>query len=153
MLSPAHQKFAERIVAGDTPPKAYRKAYPKATAVTANGRGSKLAKKEHIKAEVTRLRQRIQEKAGGLVMTEVEKRLFLAAVVRTPIDDIDGKSPLCQSVKTSEGGIEYKMPDKLKAIALDNDLAGDGNLAGANAAIVTFAQRMAHIRSHKKQAK
>ena len=149
MLKVQHQIFAERLAARDSPPKAYKAAYPKVVASTANGRGSKLAKKDHIKAEVERLRRAAQEK--GLFLEMNEKRQFLADVVRTPAGKIHKDHPLCQSYKVAaDGTVEIKMPDKVRCIVTDNDLAGEGAQAGADGAIMSLADRVAGIRNHRK---
>ena len=71
-----------------------------------------------------------RQAAKSAVLTIEEKRLFIARVLRTPIGEIDETSDLAQGVKYSdEGGKEIKMPDKLRAIAIDNDLAGEGSEA------------------------
>lgn len=60
------------------------------------------------------------------VLSAQEKRAFLADIVRTPVGEVTENSPLCQSYKIdNEGKIEYKMPDKLKALELDAKLAGE----------------------------
>lgn len=151
MLSVKHQKFAERVAAGDTPPKAYKAAYPKASAVSVDSLSSKLTKNLKVKEEIVRLRHRIQESAGGTVLSEIEKRQFLADVVRTPVGKIDKDHPLCQSYKVAaDGTVKIKTVDKIRALIVDNDLAGQGAQAGADKAIMSLADRVAGIRNHRK---
>jgi len=64
------------------------------------------------------------------LLTAVERRKFIADVVRTPIGDVDGSSPLAQTCETRQlknGGeaTRVTMPDKLVALKLDAELAGD----------------------------
>lgn len=148
MLSVKHQKFAERVAAGDTPPKAYKAAYPKASASSANSLGSQLFKNVNIKAEVQRLRLAVHKK--GLFLEMEEKRQFLADAVRTPAGKIHKDHPLCQSYKITADGIEIKTVDKIRALIVDNDLAGQGAQAGADKAIMSLADRVAGIRNHRK---
>lgn len=86
------------------------------------------------------------------LLTLEEKRQFLADVLRTPVGEVDESSPLCQSVKWSEAGKEIKMPCKLKAIAQDNDLAGEGSEAAANASLPEMFKKIALIRQRTKTA-
>jgi hypothetical protein len=59
------------------------------------------------------------------VMSLREKRLFLAAVVRTPIGEVDENSPLCQYFQRTKAGLRVTMVDKLRALELDAKLAGE----------------------------
>jgi len=70
-------------------------------------------------------------------MSLEERRLFLAAIVRTPIGRVDETSPLCQFFRRTKGGLHITMPDKLRAIELDARLAGElkGNTAIASVAV------------------
>lgn len=66
------------------------------------------------------------------MLTIMEKRKFLAAIIRTPIGQIDESSPLCQSFEIGkEGERKYKMPDKLKAIERDDALAPEVEVKAA----------------------
>ena len=129
-----HEAFALNVAKGMSASEAYREAGydakdanvtgPRLLANVGNGVKERV---EYIKAQA----------ATSTVLSIAEKREFLAKVLRTPIGEIDERSPLCQSVKIGkEGEREYKMPDKLKAISEDNDLAGEGSEAEANKAQV-----------------
>ena len=91
--------------------------------------GSITARVEWFRAEAEKLlRESEAAIARPVVLDIAEKREFLARVVRTPIGEVDETSDLCQAMEINEsGGRKYKLPDKIAAIRLDNDLAGDGS--------------------------
>lgn len=109
---------------GDSQASAYIKAgYNASNAKSAAVCASQLEKRPGVSAYLQSLRKSTYL-ANALSIEE--KRDFLATVVRTPVGEIDEKSPLCQSYKVDkEGQIEYKMPDKLRALELDAKLAGE----------------------------
>jgi phage terminase small subunit len=129
-----HEAFALNVAQGMSATEAYRQAgYEAKDADVAGPRllgnvGNGIKERvEYIKAQA----------ATSAVLSIAEKREFLAKVLRTPIGEIDERSPLCQSFEIGkEGERKYKMPDKLKAISEDNDLAGEGSEAEANKAQV-----------------
>jgi len=57
-------------------------------------------------------------------MTLIQKREYLARIVRTPIAQVDEKSDLCQRFMRTARVCSKEMPDKLCAIELDCQLAG-----------------------------
>jgi len=61
--------------------------------------------------------------ATTAVLTITEKREFLARVVRAKLTELPDDSDIWQEITVSEDSIKRKMPDKLRAIAQDNDLA------------------------------
>jgi hypothetical protein len=75
------------------------------------------------------MRAKGDEKAGSAVLTYAQKRAFCARVMRSAAAPLPHDSPLWQSIKHTKDGVEYRLPDKLKAIELDNDLSGDGKEA------------------------
>lgn len=112
-----------------------------------NANGSKwtrnrsiLARVEWLKTEAARIaREKEDEQTMAAVLTIVEKRKFLARVVRAKLKEEPAESDLWQEVEITGDKVKKKMPDKLRAIALDNDLAGDGSEAKANDALSTAA--------------
>lgn len=142
MLSGPHKIFAEGIVAGMTATEAYRAAYPKASADTARKNAARLKANEGVKSEVSRLRAAAQEKAGSAVLTLVEKRSFLARLVRAEIANLAESSDLFVSIKRGKDGTEFKLGDKLRAIELDNDLAGEGSEAEGQDALAKLLERV-----------
>lgn len=132
MLSGPRRKFCEGIVSGLTATEAYRAAYPNTTPDNARKNAAKLSRRDDVKAEIAELRAKGDEKAGSAVLTYAEKREFFAELVRARAGLLPHNSPLWQSIKYKGDGVEYRLPDKLKAIELDNDLAGDGKEATVN---------------------
>ena len=60
------------------------------------------------------------------VLSLAEKRSFLADIVRTPIGKVDINDKLASGVRYRDGEIqELKMPDKIAALRLDSQLAGE----------------------------
>lgn len=118
-----HEAFARLIADGKGNSEAYTQVYG-APPAQAKANGARLIAKDSVSARVGHL-QGLAEDATVLGIRE--KRQFYAAIVRTPIGDIDDRHQLCQSVKRTEsdggGSIEYKMPDKLRATQLDSELA------------------------------
>lgn len=101
-----------------------------------------LLAKPSIKAEIERLRAKADEKAGSAVLTLAEKKSFIARLLRAKPGQLEQDSDLWQSIKLSANGIEMRLPDKLAAIKLDNDLSGDGSEAGANDALTALLERV-----------
>ena len=142
MLSGPQRKFCEGIVAGLNGTDAYCRAYPKSSRAASRARAPILLAKDSVQTEITRLRAKADEKAGSAVLTLAEKRSFVARLVRAKVADLPPDSDLFNSVKRSKDGIEFRLPDKLRAIELDNDLAGDGSEAGANDALSELLNRV-----------
>lgn len=104
---------------------AYAAAYPRTSPVSARKSGSRLLQKPEIQAEIQALRDQADALAGSAVMSLVERRAFLAAIVRTPVSQITADSPLAQEMKADGKITQVKMPCKLRAIELDAKLAGE----------------------------
>ena len=141
-MTASQQKFAEGVASGLPAVRAYMIAYPKAKESGAHASASKSLKNPKIASEIDRIRKRTQEVGGGAVLTLLEKRLFLAAVVRCKIAEVPNDSPLWQSIKHSKDGVEYKLPDKLRAIQQDNDLAGEGAESQKSQALLDLLERI-----------
>ena len=142
MLSGPRQIFCNGIVMGLTAADAYRVAYPKASPTNARKNAARLAANEAVKAEIARMRAEVEKQAGSAVLTAKEKREFFAELVRSQVALLPPDSKLWQSIKHTEAGVEYRLPDKLAAIKLDNDLAGSGSEAGANDALTDLLRRV-----------
>lgn len=70
----------------------------------------------------------------GTTLSRLEKRQFLAKIVRTPLAEIDASSPLCAedvktSVQTKSGDVQttrkIKAHDKLRALEIDAKMQGE----------------------------
>lgn len=134
---------------------AYRKGWPKSSKAAAETDGPALARKSQVKLRIAWLRseasKRLGMRAGAVVMSIAEKRAFCAEVVRTPLGEVKKSSKLCQEWSETHGehssSTRIKMPCKLAAIRLDNDLAGEGSEAKGNEAVGSLAGLLAKIRS------
>ena len=115
VLSGPQRKFCEGIVKGMTGEAAWMAAYPKAKPPSARAKASEALTKGNIIEEIAAMRQRADMLKGGAVLTLVEKREKLAAVVRS---------------------FDEKTGDQLAAIKIDNDLSGDGAEADQGNALV-----------------
>ena len=81
-----------------------------------------------------------KEADAKAVMSGIERRKFLASVVRTPIGQLDENSPLVQSIErrtTPDGGesVKLTMSDKLKAAELDAKLTGELSNGGTSVSV------------------
>jgi hypothetical protein len=118
-------------------------AYPNASYATANAAAHRIVARPEVRAEIMRLRAQAQPMAGSAVMTLIEKRSFLARVVRARIALLPEDSDLWQSVGRANWGNIYRLPDKLQAIVEDTRLAGlDSEAAGYD----SLAQWLATLR-------
>lgn len=124
-----HERFA-RLVAtkGKSDVEAYQEAYE-------CDYQAALSSAYRLRDNVGIVSRIVQLQAAGAskdVLSLLEKREFLAKVVRTPIGSVTEHDPLCQEVKYGKGGeVTRKMPSKLEAIKLDALLAkelGDGSV-------------------------
>jgi hypothetical protein len=124
------ERFAQLVAKGESGSAAYRECYG-AQGASAEVSASRLLRNVKVRERISDL-----QAAAGVeaVMSLREMRLFLAAVVRTPIGSIDEHSPLCQSFQRTQRGFTRTMVDKLRALELDARLAGwlKGNTLTAN---------------------
>lgn len=107
---------------------AYLAAYPKSSRAAAGRSAHDLLKFPEITSEIARLRKAAECIAGSAVLTLAEKRAKLAGIVR----EAKGEYDACT----------VSLSDKLKAIALDNDLAGDGSEAKGNEGLSALIARI-----------
>lgn len=144
---PRHQRFADRILAGDSLVDAYLHAGFKCNRESAYTAAKRLSKRADIRAYT----QWIQTQAAtDCVLSVAEKRKFFARIVRTPLTSInpdakDGKDhdlikKLVRKFNVQEDASgasyetcteTYEKLDPLKAIDLDNKLSGDDPEANA----------------------
>lgn len=149
-MKPTHARWCALVASGEDRAAAYRQACTKAGETMSNDAARqgalRLSQNVACQREVSRLRKAAEKMAGGTVLTILEKRLYLASVVRTPLGKINEHSPLCQELfrskrKADEDGTEplpgmgeqlefwitekVKKPDVLRAIELDSKLAGE----------------------------
>jgi hypothetical protein len=128
-LRPRQARFAHLISLGLSLGEAYIEAgYLNKTghvpdAKDAAMKGSALMRNPKVKQYYDALRQTAYL---ANVLSLAEKRSFLADIVRTPVGDVDVGNKLAQGVRYKDGEmVELKMPDKISAIKLDAQLAGE----------------------------
>lgn len=137
-MNPKQQQFCQLHAAGTAAPEAYARVYG-CKQKSAEVNASKLLAKDHIIAEVDRLRKLAKEKADAdAVLSINEKRILLARIARTSVVDLDPKDKATRDLikKVSRkmlgsGEAAYEVEeiegyDKLRVIQLDTELAGDG---------------------------
>jgi len=100
-LSLAHQKFVQAYLRRPNAAAAYRAVYPWASAQSSRQAGPRLLKQPEVEAELNRLRELGQAAA---VLDLARKRELLASIINDP---------------------EQKTVDRLRAMKLDAELAGD----------------------------
>jgi hypothetical protein len=138
------EQFALLVAEGEEPEEAFRLAgvTDDSDADTSGSRGAKLANTAAVKRRAAWLRTQanrwLKEKAARTVLTIIEKRQFLAGVVRARAGTIEPTSDLLQFVK----GSELKLPCKIAAIKLDNDLAEEGAEARGQTALAKLAAKL-----------
>lgn len=130
-----HERFACELAKGNAAGKAYELAGYKRD----DGHASRLAGNGKIQARVAWLKR---QAAAVDVLTIAEKRQFLARLVRCKPAEEPADSDLWNGIEDTEQGRRYKLPDKLRAIALDNDLAGEGAEAGGQKALGELVKRL-----------
>ena len=128
-LRPRQARFAHLVSLGLSLGEAYIEAgYLDKTghvpdARDATVKGSALMRNPKVKAYYDTLRQTA---FFANVLSLAEKRSFLADIVRTPIGEVDVANKLAQGVRYKDGEmVELKMPDKISALKLDAQLAGE----------------------------
>lgn len=130
-----HERFACLLAEGAGVSAAYVLAGYKESPASA----TRLSKKVNVESRVAWLQG---QAATDTVLSIREKREFLARVMRTPIGEVNRTSDLCQEFTDTPDSTKYKMPDKLGAIRLDNDLAGEGSEAKGAGALALLLGRL-----------
>ena len=105
--------------------RAYMVAHPKMSHLSANGAAHLYLKRPEIRAEIRRLRTQAEEVGGSAFLSVSEKRLFLARVIRARIASLPHDSDLWQSMHQTSRGTYFRLPNKIEAIRLDNELSPD----------------------------
>lgn len=128
-----HEAFARNVgIKGMSAAEAYREVFG-SKGQTAEVNGCKLRAKCELRIAEFREEAAARAKEKDFLTIE-EKRAFLAKVVRTPLAEVSRESELCQEwseTTTKDGGSErIKMPSKLDAIKLDNELAPENDGKG-----------------------
>lgn len=148
LKDPRHRKFAELVLNGETPAKAYGLAgYNAKTPQSRATAAGRLLKNVDIARWLAAARA---EADKGVVLSLQAKREFLARIVMTPLLAIDPNDPHRKdgdllkkykrnvSIRGEDETIvteEFEKLDPLKAIDLDNKLSGDDPESSAFSAL------------------
>lgn len=142
MLTGPQRKFCELYAVDKNGTAAYRVAYPKSSEAAARSSAATLLAKPNIQAEIDEIRRKGAELAGSAALTLAEVHSFVARAVRARVAKLEADSDLWVSIKRGKDGTEYRLPDKLAAIARWCDLQGEGSEAGANDALSAMIGRL-----------
>ena len=128
-LRPRQARFCHLLSLGMPTGQAYIEAgYLRKDGKIPDGRdamhhGCRLLQEPKVKAYYASLRETA---FLANVLSLAEKRSFLADIVRTPIGTVDINDKLAQAVRYKDGEmVELKIPDKISALKLDAQLAGE----------------------------
>jgi hypothetical protein len=143
-LSGPHRKFCEGIVRGLSATAAYHEAYPHVTQRGANRCAFRLMKMDAVKTEIERLKAAAAKLAGAEALSLEEKQRFVARLIHANLATLDAAldGDLLQSYEVDNGKLRWRLADKLRAIAVDNDLAGKGAQAQGNDDFAEWAARL-----------
>jgi len=83
-----------------------------------------LLARDDVRHGIARLRAKADEVKGSAVLSLVDRRRFLARVVRARPGMLEVDSDLWQKVRITKRGVMLRLPDKVTAIKLDSRLAG-----------------------------
>jgi len=123
-----YEIFALAIARGESAHTAYTLAGYKQHRQNA----ARLMTNDDIKARV----KEVQLAASlDTMLTIRQKREYLARIVRARVSELADDSDLWQ-VTITDDGVKRTLPDKLRAIALDNELAGEGAATGEDVTVV-----------------
>jgi hypothetical protein len=126
--------FCEEIVRGRSVIEAYLEAYPRSAGESAKANAYRLLKRGPVKAELERLKAAAAKLAGSEALSLEEKQRFLARLIYANLATLNAAldGDLLQSYAVENGKLRLRLADKLRAIAVDNDLAGKGTKAEAH---------------------
>lgn len=123
--NPRHQRFADRVLAGDNLVTAYLAAGYKGTPISASSHAAKLRKRKDVAEYIQAIQQRAADEST-LTLTEI--RRFLARIVRTPLTQLHPEQPenadLIKMISRTASSTRLEKLDPLKAIEIDLKLTG-----------------------------
>ena len=111
-LNERQRKFCLQLVRGNSQAEAYRRAgYASASP---DVEASVLASKPSVAKYLDYLRENAETNA---ICSLAEAKEFLAAIVRTPVGEVDERHSLAQEVRrNADGTVHVKMPGKVEAL-------------------------------------
>ena len=122
LTDPQHEEFARLIATGASKVDAYDQIFPGAERRAARDKGALLAQQPEVEERIIEL---LEEGAQEAVWSLADRLEHLRQIALTSHADLDHSSPVCAGIRWTDSGPEYKMPDKLAAVALYNKLSGD----------------------------
>jgi phage terminase small subunit len=143
-LTGPQRLFCEGIVRGQSTIEAYRAAFPRANEHSVRTNAYRMFKKDRVKAEIERLKAAAAKLAGAEALSREEKQRFMARLIHVNLATLNPAldGDLLQSYEAVKGKLRFRLADKLRAIALDNDRADDGGVAESNADFYAWADRV-----------
>ncbi len=140
-MNPKHKKWADYVVSGKSNTEAYKLVYPKANLKTCQTKGGVFSKKVELIEYINKRLQKIAEKVennvaeqlssqeAGLILSSSKKREILAKIMSGEFE-----TEKLISIKGVYKKIKVKpdINDIMKAIELDNKMAGDNVQAKPN---------------------
>ena len=140
-MNPKHKKWADYVVSGKSNTEAYKLVYPSATLKTCQNKGGVLSKKGELKDYINSRLQKIAEKVEikttnelldveiGLILTSAKKREILAKIVS---GEFETEKYVTIKGELKKVKVKPDINDIMKAIELDNKMAGDNVQAKPN---------------------
>jgi hypothetical protein len=149
--NPKHERFALLLASGEvSASEAYRlRVSAKGTAKSSHEAASRLAESVKVASRIQWLKaeavKKAEQKAGAVTLSMAEKLEFCARVVKlNTLEAIDEEKngDLVNGVEFGEFGRKLKIPCKLAAMKLHNDLAGDGAEAKGQSALAALVSKL-----------
>lgn len=125
--NPQHDQFARLLADGMAMGKAYEQVYPGTNERSARAQACLLTERPEVLKRIEELLEATEEDA---IWSLAERLDYLRAVATTSYAEITAESPICRGVRCTAHGIEFRMPNKLAAVALYGKLAGDADRNG-----------------------
>jgi hypothetical protein len=149
--NPKHERFALLLASGEvSASEAYRlRVSSKGTAKSSHEAASRLAESVKVASRIQWLKaeavKKAEQKAGAVTLSMAEKLEFCARVVKlNTLREIDGDDgDLVNGITFDAMGRQVmKIPCKLAAMKLHNDLAGDGAEAKGQSALAALVSKL-----------
>jgi len=151
---PRHQRFADLVLRGRPLVDAYLEAGFRCTRRAANASAPRLLSKRDVASYIDAIKTAAAERdKEDSILSVLEKRRFLARIVRTPLaalrpgDPDDPNGDLIKSHTLSEGETSrserIEKLDPLKALEIDNTLSGDDGQKDMQALLTTALATLA----------
>lgn len=126
--NPKQEGFANDCASGKSAAEAYMIHWPDSSAKSAETNGPAMARRNQVAIRIAELRGMAQtladEKAQNTVLTILEKREYIARVIRAKPSQAGMENPDCELVMTKMGPAAL-FPSKASLLKLDNELSED----------------------------